>query len=35
MNNYEDEMMEHKLDEIGSQMGYLVMDILLMSLRKL
>ena len=35
MNNYEDEMLEEKLDEISNQMGHLVMDILLMSLKKL
>ena len=35
MNIYEDEMLEQKLDEISSQMGHLVMDILLMSLKRL
>ena len=35
MNNYEDEMLEEKLDEISNQMGHLVMDILLMSLKRL
>lgn len=34
MNIYEDEMMEQKLDEISVQMGHLVMDILLMSLKR-
>jgi hypothetical protein len=35
MNSYEDEMLEEKLDEISNQMGHLVMDILLMSLKRL
>jgi len=35
MNIYEDEMPEQKLDEISNQMGHLVMDILLMSLKRL
>lgn len=35
MNIYEDEMLEQKLDEISNQMGQLVMDILLMSLKRL
>ncbi len=35
MNSYEDEMLEQKLDEISNQMGHLVMDILLMSLKRL
>ncbi|MEI6705286.1 MAG: hypothetical protein WCL71_17415 [Deltaproteobacteria bacterium] len=35
MNIYEDEMLEQKLDEISSQMGHLVMDILLLSLKRL
>ena len=35
MNIYEDEMLEQKLDEIRSQMGHLVMDILLLSLKRL
>jgi hypothetical protein len=35
MNDYEDEMLEQKLDEISNQMGHLVMDILLMSLKRL
>jgi len=35
MNSYEDEMLEEKLDEISVQMGQLVMDILLMSLKRL
>ena len=35
MNSYEDEMLEEKLDEIGVQMGQLVLDILLMSLKRL
>ncbi len=35
MNIYEDEMLEQKLDEIRNQMGHLVMDILLMSLKRL
>jgi hypothetical protein len=34
MNIYEDEMLEQKLDEISVQMGHLVMDILLMSLKR-
>jgi hypothetical protein len=35
MNIYEDEMLEEKLDEISNQMGLLVMDILLTSLKRL
>jgi hypothetical protein len=35
MNIYEDEMLEQKLDEISNQMGHLVMDILLLSLKRL
>jgi hypothetical protein len=35
MNIYEDEMLEEKLDEISNQMEHLVMDILLMSLKRL
>ena len=35
MNSYEDEMLEEKLDEISNQMGLLVMDILLTSLKRL
>jgi len=35
MNIYEDEMLEQKLDELSNQMGHLVMDILLMSLKRL
>jgi hypothetical protein len=35
MNSYEDEMLEEKLDEISNQMGHLVMDILLLSLKRL
>jgi hypothetical protein len=35
MDSYEDEMLEEKLDEISNQMGHLVMDILLMSLKRL
>ncbi len=35
MNIYEDEMLDEKLDEISNQMGLLVMDILLTSLKRL
>ena len=35
MDSYEDEMQEEKLDEISDQMGHLVMDIPLMSLKRL
>ena len=35
MNIYEDEMLEQKLEEISNQMGHLVMDILLLSLKRL
>jgi hypothetical protein len=35
MNIYEDEAAEEKLDEISNQMGLLVMDILLTSLKRL
>ena len=35
MNIYEDEMLEQKLDEISTQMGHLVMDIILTSLKRL
>lgn len=35
MNIYEDEILEQKLDEISNQMGHLVMDILLLSLKRL
>ena len=35
MNIYEDEAVEEKLDEISNQMGLLVMDILLTSLKRL
>ncbi len=35
MNIFEDEALEEKLDEISVQMGQLVMDILLMSLKRL
>jgi hypothetical protein len=35
MNIYEDEMLEQKLDEISNQMGHLVMDILMLSLKRL
>ena len=35
MNIYEDEILEQKLDEISNQMGHLVMNILLMSLKRL
>jgi hypothetical protein len=35
VNIYKDEMPEQKLDEISNQMGHLVMDILLMSLKRL
>jgi hypothetical protein len=35
MNIYEDEMLEQKLDKISNQMGHLVMDVLLLSLKRL
>jgi len=35
MNICEDEMLEQKLDEISNQMGHLVMDILLLSLKRM
>ncbi len=35
MSIYEDEILEQKLEEIGNQMGHLVMDILLLSLKRL
>jgi len=35
MNIYEDEILEQKLDEISNQMEHLVMNILLMSLKRL
>lgn len=34
MNIYEDEALERKLEEITDQMGHLVLDILLASMRK-
>lgn len=35
MNFYEDEMLEQKLEELSDQMGYIVLEILLLSLKKL
>ena len=35
MNFYEDEILEQKLEELSDQMGYLVLEILLLSLKKL
>jgi hypothetical protein len=35
MSIYEDELVEQKLDVISNQMGHLVMDILLLSLKRL
>jgi hypothetical protein len=34
MNIYEDDTLERKLEELSDQMGHLVLDILLMSLKK-
>lgn len=34
MNIYEDETLEQKLEELTDQMGHLVLDILLISLKK-
>ena len=34
-NFYEDEMLEQKLEELSDQMGYIVLEILLLSLKKL
>jgi len=35
MNIYEDESLEEKLEELSDQVGHLVLDLLLVSLRKL
>lgn len=35
MNIYEDEILEQKLEELTDQMGYLVLDILILGLKKL
>ena len=35
MNIYEDEKFENLMEKISDQMGYLVLDILLMSLKKI
>jgi hypothetical protein len=35
MNIYEDEILEQKLEELSNQLGYLVLDILILSLKKL
>lgn len=35
MNIYEDELLEQKLEELSNQMGYLLLDILLLSLKRL
>jgi len=35
MNFFEDEILEQKLEELSDQMGYLVLEILLLSLKKL
>jgi hypothetical protein len=35
MNIYEDESLEQKLEELSNQLGYLVLDILILSLKKL
>jgi len=35
MNIYEEDAVDEKLDEISNQMGHLVMDILLVSLKRL
>ncbi len=34
MNIYEDETVERKLEELSDQVGYLVLDILVLSLKK-
>jgi len=34
MNIYEDEAVEQKLEELSDQLGYLVLDLLLLSLKK-
>ena len=35
MNIYEDESLEEKLEELSDQVGHLVLDLLLVSLKKL
>ena len=35
MNIYEDKMLEQKLDQISNQKGHIVVDILLLSLKRL
>ena len=35
MNIYEDEILDQKLEELTDQMGYLVLDILILGLKKL
>lgn len=35
MNIYEDESLEQKLEELSDQVGHLVLDLLLVSLKKL
>lgn len=34
MNIYEDEVVERKLEELSDQVGYLVLDLLVLSLKK-
>jgi hypothetical protein len=34
MNFYEDEILESKLEELSDQLGYLVLDLLVVSLKK-
>lgn len=34
MNIYDDEMLENKLEELSDQLGYLVLDLLVLSLKK-
>jgi hypothetical protein len=34
MNLYEDEILERKLEELSDQLGYLVLDLLVVSLKK-
>jgi len=34
MNIYEDEMLERKFEELSNQVGHLVLDILLISMKK-
>jgi hypothetical protein len=34
MNIYEDELVERKLEELSDQVGYLVLDLLVLSLKK-